>query len=55
MDELSRILYEISSKTRKAVENIELGMLRNEVERFAGKPRLSVTTSSGYALNYGKV
>lgn len=49
IDELERIKYEIRTKTRYAIEKIELGMTPEEVVRIAGQPR-----SKDYNnLNYG--
>ena len=51
LDELENIKHEIKKKTTLAIENIDLGMTPNEVERIAGKPR----SAAGSQYNYGKV
>ncbi|MDO9228402.1 MAG: hypothetical protein Q7U03_02435 [Syntrophales bacterium] len=51
MDELEKVKYEIKSKSKAAVDNVELGMTREEVIKFAGKPRSTTATD----LNYGNV
>ncbi len=37
IDELERIKLDIKAKTRTAIENVELGMTKEEVIRVAGK------------------
>jgi len=56
LDQLESIKLEIKKKTSLAVENIELGMTPNEVERIAGKPRSIVRNSGGnHECSYGQV
>ncbi len=51
IDELEKIKTEIKSKTTLAIENIELGMTREEVKKMLGNPR-SVDFDN---YNYGNV
>ena len=55
IDELERIKFEIKTKTRVALENIELGMTPEEVVRLVGRPRSIDSISSGPRYNYGNV
>ncbi len=56
LSELEKIKFDINKKTSLAVENIELGMTPNEVERIAGKPRsIGVNINALREDNYGKV
>jgi len=51
IDELSKIKYEIHSKSTMAVENIELGMTPSEVIKLIGEPR----SIDRHNFNYGNV
>ena len=51
MDEVEKVKYEIKSRSKTAVNNIELGMIPDEVIKFAGKPR----SVDGRQYNYGNV
>lgn len=53
IDELEKIKYEIKTKTKAAIENIELGMTPEEVVRLIGRPRAE--TGGGRCYNYGAV
>jgi len=56
--EIDRIRMVIESKTKLAIENVELGMTEEEVIRVAGRYRAIKTCSRPYnnrALNYGQV
>lgn len=60
IDELSKIRHNILNITNKAIENIEIGMLSNEVEKVVGKPRsvkkhYNYPTSDIVYYNYGKI
>lgn len=55
IDELEKIKIEIKTKTRMALENIELGMTPEEVIRVAGKPRAIDVRDAGRNFNYGDV
>ncbi|PJA28247.1 MAG: hypothetical protein CO189_04905 [candidate division Zixibacteria bacterium CG_4_9_14_3_um_filter_46_8] len=52
LSKLENIRTEIEQKARVAIDNIELGMTREEVISLIGKPR--VQSKNGH-LNYGKV
>lgn len=51
MDELEKVKFDIKSKAKAAVDNIELRMTYQEVIKFAGEPR-SISYKN---LNYGNV
>jgi len=55
IDEIDKIKIEIRSKTKLAVENVELGMTPDEVIKVAGKPRSIVGNSPDLRYNYGNV
>ncbi len=57
IDELEKIKFEIKTKTKLAVENIELGMTISEVVNLIGKPRSSEEANFGrrVSYNYGRV
>lgn len=53
MDELEKVKFDIKSKAKAAIDNVELFMTLEEVIKFAGKPR-----ANSYPwphLNYGNV
>lgn len=55
IDELEKVKFEIKSKSKVAIENIELGMTPQEVLKFAGLPRSEAKNSAGPRYNYGNV
>jgi hypothetical protein len=55
IDELERVKYQISSKTKSAKEMIKSGMTIEEVIKFAGVPRGRATCTSDSYLNYGAI
>lgn len=56
MSELEAIKFEIARKTKLAVDYVELGMTRKEVESLIGPPRSIATNYLGIiSYNYGNV
>lgn len=55
MDELDKVKYEMKSKAKAAIDNIELGMTPAEVIKFAGQPRSKATCLGDDRYNYGNV
>lgn len=55
MGELEKIKFTIQSATKSAIENIERGMMPDEVRRIAGEPRSTDKCGSVFSWNYGKV
>jgi hypothetical protein len=53
IDELENIRFKIKTITNLAINNVELGMTRDEVLKVAGKPRVSLQYDT--QLNYGNV
>jgi hypothetical protein len=55
IDDLEKIKFEIKTKTKLAVDNVELGMTPNEVIKVSGKYRAKDDCSDLLYYNYGKV
>ncbi|MBU1183778.1 MAG: hypothetical protein KJ663_01195 [Proteobacteria bacterium] len=55
MDELEKVKFDIKSKAKTAIQNLERGMTPQEVIKFAGEPRSKVSHGSDLKYNYGNV
>jgi hypothetical protein len=55
MSELEKIKFTIQSATKSAIENVERGMMPDDVRKIAGEPRSQDKCLSQLNWNYGKV
>jgi outer membrane protein assembly factor BamE (lipoprotein component of BamABCDE complex) len=55
IDELEKIKYAITSKTKTAIEKLQTGMTTEEVIKIAGSPRGQSKCTTDLYLSYGKI